>query len=112
MKYFYTAGYYFDCPTCDSTASDPEDIFVSPVFDNVDDLVKHIASMVPDYYFYSIYATGEYGTIETIVPTVNNTNARHRVVNVKFTIGDTAYTINNIGLITTEKIEVKDEQTT
>lgn len=108
-KYFYTAGYYFDCPTCDSVASDPEDIYISPVFTTKQDLLNHISEMIPEYYFYCIYGTDEYGIILPLVTNIVNHNSGHRVQHIRFNWDNKIYTFNSVGLLTEE--EVKDEQT-
>lgn len=96
MKYFYTAGYYYNCPSCDSYASDPEDIMISPYFENKFEMINHIKSNIPDYHFYSIGAIGEYGTIHILADFMNVTGG-HRLHEVKFELENHTYSFDGYG---------------
>lgn len=108
--YFFTAGHYYDCPTCDSYGSEPDEIFISPHYESKDELLKKMAEMIPDYRFYSIYEIQEYGEIKAAVPEIINHNAGHRVQSIKFKWDNNIYEFNNVGLLAIT--EVKNEQST
>lgn len=65
--------------------------------------------MIPEYYFYAIWGTADYGEIVPLVNVIENKNSGHRVQYIKFTWDNKIYTFNSVGLLTEE--EVKDEQT-
>lgn len=101
-KYFISYTIYYGCPTCDGNGwGDLETISLSPLFDNIVQLVNYIKNNIGEY-FLVLYSLDAYGDV-TKVCDITMINGGHRTHGASFNLEGHTYTI------TTDKVESTNE---